>query len=55
MKKTKKFTESHTPRSSKGLGDYRGTGIKAKIGKIRDGIQLDPLPKNIGKPPRTLA
>jgi hypothetical protein len=32
-KKPYKF--SHTPRSQKGLGDYYGTGIVQKLGRIR--------------------
>lgn len=48
---------AHTPRSSKGLGDYYGTGVVAKIGKLRDdsmGMQAL-TPKKMKKPPKQLA
>lgn len=28
--------QTHTPKSPKGLGDFYGTGIVAKIGRVRD-------------------
>lgn len=48
---------AHTPRSQKGLGDYYGTGIVAKIGKMRsDSMGMQTLtPKELKKPPRSLA
>lgn len=54
-KKSPKF--SHTPRSSKGMGDYYGTGIKAKIGKMRsDSMSFnDPTSSELKKPPKSLA
>ena len=54
-KKTYKF--SHTPRSSKGLGDYYGTGIRAKIGKIReDSMGMHQITsKEMKTPPKSLA
>lgn len=47
----------HTPRSSKGLGDYYGTGIPAKIGKLRsDTVGMVNLsPSKLKKPPKSLA
>jgi hypothetical protein len=48
----------HTPRSSKGTGDSYGTGIKAKVGKIRDVYPVEGFnqsPKNNGKPPKSFA
>jgi hypothetical protein len=49
--------QSHTPKSQKGMGDYYGTGITAKIGKIRDGsMGIQTLtPEEMKKPPRSLA
>lgn len=47
----------HTPKSQKGLGDYYGTGIVAKIGKMREnsmGMQVL-TPKQMKKPPRSVA
>lgn len=55
--KTKSPKLSHTPRSAKGLGDYYGTGVRAKIGKIRQdymGMQTM-TPKKLKTPPKTLA
>lgn len=48
---------AHTPRSQKGLGDYYGTGVVAKIGRMRDdsmGMQALSTPQ-MKKPPRSLA
>lgn len=47
----------HTSKSSKGMGDYYGTGIVAKLGRVRDdtmGMQTL-TPKEMKKPPRSLA
>ncbi len=54
-KKPPKF--SHTSRSPKGMGDYYGTGIKAKIGKMRsDSMEVNELtPAQLKKPPKSLA
>jgi len=54
-KKPYKF--SHTPRSQKGLGDYYGTGIVAKIGRIRDdSMGMHQItPAKMKKPPKSLA
>lgn len=48
---------SHTPRSKKGMGDYYGTGIRAKIGKMRsDSMGMHNLtPKEFKTPPKSLA
>lgn len=46
----------HTPKSPKGSGDYYGTGVKQKVGKVIDGLGQKPLDqKKIKKPPRSLA
>lgn len=57
MKNAKKPKISHTPRSSKGMGDYYGTGIRAKIGKMRsDSMGMVTLTsKELKKPPKSLA
>ncbi len=54
-KKSPQF--SHTPRSPKGMGDYYGTGIKAKIGKIRsDSMSMHEVtPSKLKTPPKSLA
>jgi hypothetical protein len=48
--------QAHTPKSPKGLGDYYGTGIVAKIGRMRDdsmGMQAL-TPEQMKKPPRSV-
>ena len=49
--------ESHTAKSQKGMGDYYGTAIKSKIGRVRDStVGLNPLPPlKLKKPPKSLA
>lgn len=48
--------QAHTPASSKGIGDYYGTGIVAKIGRVRDNPVLNQqYAKNLKKPPKSLA
>lgn len=48
---------AHTPKSQKGLGDYYGSGIRAKFGKMRsDSMGMQTLtPEEMKKPPRSLA
>lgn len=59
MKKpsSKPYKFSHTPASSKGMGDYYGTGVVAKIGKMRDdSMGMHQItPSKMKKPPRSLA
>jgi len=57
MKKAKKFSEAHTPRSPLGMGDYYGTGVKQKTGRvIRDYLSNTPVsPKKLSNPPKSLA
>ena len=55
MKQNKSW---HTPTSSKGMGDHYGSGIKAKVGKIRDMYPVDGFnqaPKNKGQAPKSVA
>ncbi len=47
--------QAHTPKSPKGMGDYSGTAVKQKLGRIRDtfGPNYNPLPPSKLKvPPR---
>ena len=46
----------HTAKSQKGLGDYYGTGIPAKLGIMRDGsMGMQALtPQEMKKPPRSV-
>lgn len=47
---------SHTQNTKYGMGDNYGTGIKAKLGRMRDGMGMATLsPKQLGKPPKSLA
>jgi len=56
MKKGKKLGVAHTPRSPKGLGDFYGTGIRQKIGRMREGMgMVDISRKGMKKPPKSLA
>lgn len=44
----------HVSHSSMGMGDYYGTGIKAKIGKVIEGSGMKNLSKKqIGTPPKS--
>ncbi len=47
----------HVSHTSMGMGDYYGTGIKAKVGKMReDSVGMTAVtPKKLLKPPRSLA
>jgi hypothetical protein len=45
----------HVSHTSMGMGDYYGTGIKAKLGKVLEGAGSKPLTKNqMGTPPRSV-
>ena len=52
----KPYKTAHTSGSQKGLGDYYGTGIVAKIGKMRDNsMGMQSLSKKqMKKPPRSV-
>lgn len=56
LSKPKKPRFSHTANAKYGMGDNYGTGIKAKVGKIRDGKTMPNLSKKkIGTPPKSVA
>lgn len=56
MKKTKKYQEAHSANTKFGMGDYYGTGIRAPLGKMRDGMGMIELnPKQKKQPPKSLA
>ncbi len=56
MKKLKPTRAAHTPGSPKGVGDYYGSGIRAKLGRVREGMGMQSLsPKKIKTPPKSLA
>lgn len=43
MKKKKSLQNAHTPNVQKGMGDYYGSGIRAKIGTMRDNYFTSPV------------
>ncbi len=47
---------AHTPASSKGLGDYYGSGIVAKLGRVRENFVVnEQYSKNLKSPPKSTA
>lgn len=46
----------HVSHTSMGMGDYYGTGIRAKIGKMRDGMGMETITqKQLKTPPKSVA
>lgn len=44
----------HTPKSQKGIGDFYGTGVRAKLGKMREGVGMNFLTaKELKTPPKS--
>lgn len=55
-KKVGKNKFVHTADTQYGMGDYVGRGIKAKVGRMRDGVGVNqPSKKGLNTPPRSLA
>lgn len=55
-KKVGKNRFAHTANTKYGMGDNYGTGIRAKLGRMREGLGMADLkPKKIKTPPRGLA
>ena len=56
-KKKLPYGEVHTARTKYGMGDSCGTGVKAKVGRMRsDSMGYNYLsPKKLGTPPKSLA
>ncbi len=51
-----KYKQAHTDNTKYGMGDYYGTGITNKIGKIRDVTGYEGFKQgNTKKPPKSLA
>jgi hypothetical protein len=46
----------HTPKSPKGLGDYYGTGIVAKLGRMREDSMgmVTMTPQKLKTPPKSV-
>jgi hypothetical protein len=57
MKKPAKgLKNAHTSNSKMGMGDYYGTGVKQKMGKVKEGLGMNTVSKGkLGKPPKSLA
>jgi hypothetical protein len=56
MKLKTSLKTAHTSKTQKGMGDYYGTGLTAKIGKMVDGTgMMEIKPSKLKKPPRSLA
>jgi hypothetical protein len=57
MKNPKPLKNAHTPNTKFGMGDYYGTGIKAKVGRIRENFMeiIPQIPKKIKTAPKSLA
>lgn len=54
----KKAKNAHTANTKYGMGDFYGSGIRAKVGRIRDSFTGGSNPvskKGLKKPPKTLA
>lgn len=52
-----KHKEAHSANAKYGMGDYYGTGIKAKVGRMRDdSMGMNAVtPSKLKKPPKSLA
>ena len=53
-----KHKEAHTDNTKYGMGDFYGTGVRAKIGTMRDSYSPGYTPvskKSMGTPPKTFA
>ncbi len=57
MKEKKSMHEAHCDNKGQGMGDHYGSGIKQKVGRIReDYVNASAISKNkLKKPPRSLA
>lgn len=54
MLKSKNKT-ARTDISQVGMGDWYGSGIRNKVGKIRDVYSINPISKKTNTPPKKLA
>jgi len=58
LKAKSKARNAHTANTRFGMGDFYGSGVRAKVGKIRDVYEpgANPMsPKSLKKPPKSLA
>lgn len=56
MKKAKGYKEAHSANTKFGMGDYYGSGVRAKLGSMRDdSVGMAKLSKKqIGTPPKSV-
>jgi len=55
-KKPGKNRFAHVQNTQFGMGDHYGTGIRAKLGRMRDGMgMIENTPKKLKTPPKALA
>ncbi len=48
--------QAHTPASSQGIGDYYGSGVVAKLGRVRENFVVhEQYAKNLKSPPKSTA
>lgn len=61
MKKAKSLSgskglkQAHTSNAKIGMGMNYGTGVKAPVGKMRDGLGINIPQKKLKNPPKSLA
>lgn len=57
MKSLKPLKNAHTAPTKYGMGDNYGTGIKQKLGRMREDSMgmISLTPKKLKKPPKSLA
>lgn len=56
MSRMKGPKNAHSSNAKMGMGDHLGTGIRAPLGRIRDGMGMKEIkPSKLKKPPRSLA
>ena len=52
----KKKADSHLANQKFGMGFNYGTGVRNKLGRVRDGFgQVEVTPKGLKRPPKSLA
>lgn len=55
-KPLKPSKNAHTADTKYGMGDYYGTGVRQKIGRMREGMGMQEItPKKMRTPPKSLA
>jgi hypothetical protein len=56
MKPLKPLKNAHTPNTKYGMGDHYGTGIRAKLGRMREDSlgMMNVTPKKLKTPPKSV-